>query len=950
MGFQGSTRTDGQVENIRNAFLLMLCVLVFGAPAFVHGAGSGAGTLPPLPVDAGTDQVDLGPYLEFFVDESGQLDARQVIAHGDAIAFRDLPGDAVNFGFSPHRYWFRFRLQNLEPKDLQLFLEVRYPLIDHMQLHEVLPAGGVHTVPLGDMQPFSERPVQHHLFTVPLQLAAGETRLYYLEVQTTSSVNLPLFLSAEIPFLESVHDTQLLVGLYYGVVVGLLIYNLFIYVTTRERAFLFYVFYLFATLGYATGLDGIQFRMLPDAMNWQRYSVNVFVNLATFLMFLFTFDVLDLWRRRDWIFHALTIFMVLNVVAILNHLYLDSHLALPVSVITGLLSFVLLMIVGFVRMKEGHRPARTFVLAFVVFLFFASLTVLGALGVLEIYEFSRYGLKLSLALQMILLSLALGGLINQLKEKQFLARQEVVEAHAHSEATSEFLAKMSHEIRTPMNGVLGMAELMGDTDLDRDQDQYLRVIRSSGHALLSVINDILDISKIQAGKMEIEWIDCNLEELLDECMSVFALTAEEKNLSYLAFVAPDVPRALQLDPTRVRQVLLNLLGNAFKFTETGGVRIRVEPDPETGGLRVEVRDTGIGIPLDVQGKLFSSFAQADRSTTRRYGGTGLGLAISRHLVELMGGSLLLESEPGRGSTFWFRLPLLPAEHPGHLPPYHALRNSSFSVLLVSADPDWRLVMRNELREAGVEVAVASDFGEAVTRFAALQASPRLVLVEHGLVDADAAGRERLVDLAGDADAQLALMTGLRHRIAPRDVANRGFDAAVGRPLSGSMLRETLNTLLAGDPEQQGAEQPGGNRCNIARFEGLRVLVVDDNQVNRLVATGMLDHLGIQADVAADGREALAKACGAGAPYDLIFMDCEMPGMDGYETARAIRAGEPAGRRAVIIALTAHVLVEAREKSLAADMDDHMGKPLRREELAEKLQRWFGEKEKPASPA
>ncbi len=914
-----------------------------------------------LAVHPGIDQVSLGPYLEYYVDESRQLGIGEVSAADFAERFADLPGDAISFGYSYHNYWFRFEMENVSENDLHLYIEARYPLIDSIRVFLPDGAGGFSELRMGDTLPYGARPLNQHHFTIPLSVPAGERQTYYMEVHTTSSFDLPLVVSSETAYIEHVHDTQMVVGLFYGVIFGLLAYNLFIYMSTREKAFLLYVLYLVGTIGYNTALDGIQFRMFPGSLVWAQYAVYVCINVTTLFMTLFSIEVLSLRDRRGWLLKSMQAIAVLNGIAAVMHLGIDITITARVSILLALLSFIMQLVAGVVRMRDGYKPARIYVLAFVVFLALASLTVLSALGIIPVYEFSRYGLKLSMALQLILLSLSLGDLINQLKEEQFEIKQEVIKAHAHSQASSEFLAKMSHEIRTPMNGVLGMAELMGDTRLDRIQSHYLNVITSSGRALRGVINDILDYSKIEAGKMEIEHLDCNLEELLNECVSVFSLKADEKNLEFVLSIEEDAPLQVRIDPTRVRQVVLNLLGNAFKFTDRGHVMVRVchEAGDEQPFIRIEVADSGIGIPQEVQRNLFSSFTQADVSTTRKYGGTGLGLAICKQLVELMGGAIGIESQAGHGSVFWFRLPAVPASRPASLPAYRKVDLQDLRVLLVSELSVYASVMQQELARFGARVDVAEHSRQAVARVRDATDAYHVIAIDKELPgESGYALARELHDLLDPARTRLVLVTGLRDNEKQSQLDAAGIAMAINRPLSSAQMRDALALTQRSLPRRappadrgEGGKPPvAGEAATPAPaagpaagdFSHLRVLVADDNQVNLMVAVGMLGQFGIHPETASDGSGAVAAVTDADAPFDLVFMDCEMPGMDGYDATRAIRAHlEGTGARTVIIALSAHVMAEARRKSLDAGMDDHMAKPLNRSDLQQKLLQWGG---------
>ncbi len=913
-----------------------LACLVLAVAVRAHGAGGEPSQT--LPADSALATVDVGPYLEYLPDPGGALTIDDVLGGAE---FAPLPGGAISFGYDSTVYWFRFRVRNLDPEKLHLYLEARYPLVDSIELFLVDARGRYRKMHAGDSLPYAARPLPNHLHVFPLHLDPGAAPEIYLRIHTTSSFDVPLFLSGEEPYMAHLHDLQWLIGAFYGVILGLLAYNAFLYLTTREPAFLYYVLYLAMTYGYMSAFDGIQFRMFPEAITWQKYSIYVCSNGSMVFLFLFAIHFLALSRRSSaLLLNVARTAIGLNLLAIAAHLVVDISVSARLAAVVGLLSFICVLVLGVIRLREGYRSARIFVLAFVVFLVVATTALLGAFGVLPFYELSRWGTKVGILLQLILLSLALGDRINVLKEMRFKSRQEVIEAEAHSRATSEFLAKMSHEIRTPMNGVLGMADLMQDTRLDRIQKHYIDVISSSGRALLGVINDILDFSKIEAGKMELEQIDVNLEELLNECISVFSLKADEKDLEFVLRIDADAQLVQRADPTRLRQVILNLLGNAFKFTDTGHVMLHLRGDAE-GWTRYEIEDSGIGIPAEVQARLFTSFTQADTSTTRKYGGTGLGLAICKQMVELMGGEIGIDSAPGEGSTFWFRLPTEPAEDPDLVSGYRRESLPSCRILLVSNRPCMNEMLAAELPQFAIEVDVVNSGSAAIARIHFARGDGveyALVAFEKHLPDRSPYAVARDIgDLVDSGRTRFLLLTGLRENEEISHLQQAGFVMAANRPQSCAEFRDVLTLLFRpGAIEQdEGAREADEE---LPDYSDLRCLTVDDNQVNLMVIRGMLKKLGIEPEIAGNGVEAVAAVRDAPQPFDLILMDCEMPEMDGYTATRAIRDLEKERRQepSLIVALSAHVMADARQRTLDAGMDDHMSKPVSMAVLKHKL--------------
>jgi len=495
-----------------------------------------------------------------------------------------------------------------------------------------------------------------------------------------------------------------------------------------------------------------------------------------------------------------------------------------------------------------------------------------------------------------------------------------------SKARAEFLAAMSHEVRTPMNGILGMTGLLLDTALDPTQRDYVRTVRSSAEALLNVLNDILDFSKIEAGQIALERIDFDPRRVVDDVAELLLGQALGKGLSLVAHIDPDVYNQVVGDPSRVRQVLVNLVSNAVKFTESGQVVIRVAP--ETGALgrailRFEVRDTGIGIPAERIDKLFQPFEQGDISITRRFGGTGLGLFISRMLVDRMGGRMGVRSRPGEGSTFWFVLPL-PAGEPLEVPV------QPVAAVVFDGDAVHRRAVADRLRAWQCPVDEAADVEAAARQLAAARSATEWTVL---LVAAELAEQATL--------ARLRAAGGLRTRIVQCGPQPRESSPLVDRvltvPITDNRLADAVLDVI--DPIAAAARRqrfdstaPAGRPLG-----GGRVLLVEDNPVNRRVASLMLRKRGLKCDLASNGKEALARW--GERPYDLILMDCQMPEMDGYEATRHLRRLEQGGHTP-IIAMTAEAMKGDRERCLAAGMDDYLPKPVRAEALFAMLDRYL----------
>lgn len=892
---------------------------------------------PPLQLSAAGSSQSLDGQVEVLRDPTLRLLPEQA-----ATAAGYLPASiATNFGFDTGAaYWFRFRLHNPGSAQADRIFVLDFPLLDHVALYSPDGMGGFRIQRTGDNESWQQRSLKVRRLALPLEVPAGATSVFLVRVESTTPIVFPAWLQDEEAFWAGLSREQFWQGMFYGAVALLLSYGLFLYVSARERIFFLYVVAVLATLFCLFSLDGFAFQLLPDTSAWQNYLLPLGVALSNlayqyFALLYLRLDPADPGRRRTrWLIRAC--WLMLAVLPVLGPAVGGAVMLAQSVVVSGWLLWL-----GLRHLAPARTAGHYFVAAWALFTLSSVISVLVALGVLPWISFYLPVVRAGLVLWAVLLLLGLGWQLRRRRETEASRREEALFVQAQTEARSKFLAMVSLELRTPMTGVLGMAELLKTTGLNTEQNRILQTMEHSGQSVLDVIDDVLDHARMEAGRMALDLLPLDLDMLIEECLDLFKARIYKQQLTLLCSIAPEVPTELVGDAQRLRQVLINLLSNAVKFTSRGGIEVRVSiVRGEAGQLHLAfaVSDTGIGIPVEERERIFDSFMQA-RPDSLHHRGTGLGLSISRELCQLMGGDLTVVSEPGQGSAFRadVRITAVAGARPRATWPAD---QAAVRLLLVEGDHRFNEVMVAEATTTGFSVESVQSGEAAFARLLeAAAAGMPFGLVATALQLPDMNGltlHNRIAREPALRGCQTLLFAQPQLQPSPGVLVHAGVAHAFERPVLARELRQAALAVLRRQPDETAPI-----RVSTPQYPGLRVLVAEDNRTNQVVIQGMLRRFGIQAELVENGEQALAACRRARPTFDLVFMDCEMPVMDGYAATREIRRleGQEGRSRTPIVAISARVTQHHIDNCYAAGMDDHIPKPLNLRLLGDKLAQW-----------
>ncbi len=918
-------------------------------------------------IESGMGKLVIDQRLEYLFDPEKSYQIGQIL---DPQASRELqwtPGNQRSNALimSPGLYWFKGQLINHQDKPVTLTVVTDFPSIREASLYKIDQNNQLEMLyqNVGLDKPFAERPVPHRSIVNRLTLPAKSTTTLVWRVVSEPFFHFRVTLWDPPVFYDQDQRNQIFYGMIYGILVVMALYNLFLYFACRENSYLYYVLFISSAFYLMSADQGHIYQYVAPEENWAKLEIYTFAFILNLAMFSqFTISYLKLRQHSRPLSTALYALTAIVAITSIIMIVSNSMTACLIVLIASSLVLILGLIAGITVRRAGVISAGFYVIAVMILVFSLIASQMSTLGLIATNTLTESLPAIGTTLMLVFFSLALADRIRQLQKENNIATATIAkvkdeklktdsellksrdqriklehqasQAKLESQAKSSFLSTMSQEVRAPMNSVLNVTEAMKSTTLSDAQAHFLNDIERASHSLLSIVNDLQDFAKIEAGEMELEVASFNLETLLDDCISTFSLRSLEKNLNFIADLEPSIPPVLKGDATKLRQIILNLLSNAFKFTDHGNILLSVnstnKPAINSIELKFEVKDSGIGLTDEEQQRLFTPFHHADDSTFGRYGGSGLGLSISKQLADLMDGKIGVDSTPGKGSTFWFTARLLVDKKPDA----SLLREKSSKIagkrlLLIDPNPVSADIICRLLGSWLLEVVSCNSVREAKQL---ISSEPfDVVLAEYYIENGNSLGIAKHIQTLGKNAPAFILMAATRNLKKQNELDIYNIEILLEKPITNALLHDAILRAITSPIKSLS----GQAQQEYLSFDpqSLKVLVVEDNQVNQLVIKGLLKQLHIKPDIVANGLEAVSHA--EQTHYDFILMDCELPEMDGYEACHQIRIKEENNntRPSVIVALSAHARSDYKARAEQVGMDDFLTKPISLSELA-----------------